>query len=162
MRCNIFDNASRCDADGKGLSVIFSDVSCVSAHRAKRWLRVRPGQRPRLELRVVPPFQKRVRSSRTCERPRIVAVHQQVPTPLAHSHNKQLDLEIGGRLPLSENLQYPLLDILVLRRRSLRTFAQRPAPPFDIAKTGPRQPRRRALSRTVAGGRAWDSGSSEH
>src|SRR5713101_68164 len=53
---------------------------------------------------------------------RIVAVHQQVPTPLAHSHNEQLDLEIGGRLPLSENLQYPLLGILVLRRRSLRTF----------------------------------------
>src|SRR6266481_1727537 len=53
---------------------------------------------------------------------RIVAVHQHVPTPLAHSHNEQLDLEIGGRLPLSENLQYPLLRILVLRRRSLRTF----------------------------------------
>src|SRR5207244_6857409 len=45
----------------------------------------------------------------------VIAVHQQMPTPLAHSHNEQLDLEIGGRLPLSENLQYPLLGILVLR-----------------------------------------------
>src|SRR5881397_1092489 len=53
---------------------------------------------------------------------RIIAVHQHMPTPLAHSHHEQLDLEIGGRLPLSENLQYPLLGILVLRRRSLRTF----------------------------------------
>src|SRR5712692_10146636 len=53
---------------------------------------------------------------------RIVAVHQHMPAPLAHSHDEQLDLEIGGRLPLRENLQYPLLGILVLRRRSLRTF----------------------------------------
>src|SRR5205809_3603986 len=53
---------------------------------------------------------------------RIVAVHQHMPTPLAHSHNEHLDLEIGGRLPLSENLQYSLLGILVFRRRSLRTF----------------------------------------
>src|SRR5437016_1898720 len=53
---------------------------------------------------------------------RIIAVHQHMPTPLAHSHHEQLDLEIGGRLPLCENLQDPLLGILVLRRRSLRTF----------------------------------------
>src|SRR6266567_2793291 len=53
---------------------------------------------------------------------RIVAVHQHMPAPLAHAHHEQLDLEISGRLPLSENLQDPLLGILVLRRRSLRTF----------------------------------------
>src|SRR5947207_10210489 len=53
---------------------------------------------------------------------RILAVHQHVPTPLAHSHHEQLDLEIGGRLPLSENLQYPLLGILIFQRGSLRTF----------------------------------------
>src|SRR4029450_10867147 len=53
---------------------------------------------------------------------RIIAVHHQMATPLAHSHQEQLDLEIVGRLPLSENLQYPLLGILVLHRRSLRTF----------------------------------------
>jgi hypothetical protein len=29
-----------------------------------------------------------------------------MPTPLAHSHHEYLDLEIGGGLPLSENLQY--------------------------------------------------------
>jgi hypothetical protein len=33
---------------------------------------------------------------------RIVAIHQHMPTPLAHAHNEQLDLEIGGRLPLKE------------------------------------------------------------
>src|SRR5881296_3816072 len=53
---------------------------------------------------------------------RIIAVHQHMPTPLAHAHHEQLDLEISGCLPLSENLQDPLLGILVLRRRSLRTF----------------------------------------
>src|SRR6266568_3160259 len=53
---------------------------------------------------------------------RIVAVHQHMPTPLAHSHDEHLDLEIGGRLPLSEYLQYPLLGILVFHRRTLRTF----------------------------------------
>src|ERR1700674_2051475 len=53
---------------------------------------------------------------------RLVAVHQHMPTPLAHSHDEPLDLEIGGRLPLSENLQYPLLGILVLHGRTLRAF----------------------------------------
>src|SRR5215204_1972740 len=55
-------------------------------------------------------------------RQRIVAVQQHIPPPVTHSYNEQLDLEIGWRLPLSENLQYPLLGILVLHRRSLRTF----------------------------------------
>src|SRR5437588_12564760 len=55
-------------------------------------------------------------------RQRIVAIQHHIPAPVTHSYNEQLDLEIGGRLPLSENLQYPLLGILVLRRRSLRTF----------------------------------------
>src|SRR6266851_7765944 len=41
---------------------------------------------------------------------------------ITHSYDEQLDLEIVGRLPLSENLQYPLLGILVLHRRPLRTF----------------------------------------
>src|SRR2546426_12302866 len=53
---------------------------------------------------------------------RIIAVHQYVPSPLAHAHHEHLDLEIGGRLPLSENLQYPLLGILVFRGRPLRTL----------------------------------------
>jgi hypothetical protein len=30
-------DAGTCHADGKGLSVIFTDVSCASAHRARRW-----------------------------------------------------------------------------------------------------------------------------
>src|SRR6266576_1694375 len=67
-------------------------------------------------------FKSRIGRAELVNGQRIVAVHQHMPTPLAHSHDEHLDLEIGGRLPLSENLQYPLLDILVLRRRSLRTF----------------------------------------
>ena len=35
-------------------------------------------------------------------RQRIVAVQQHISTPVAYSYNKQLDLEIVGRLPLSE------------------------------------------------------------
>jgi hypothetical protein len=61
---------------------------------------------------------------------RIVAGHQQV-----------------GRLSLSENLQYPLLDFSYsVGDPCGRSRSARP-PPFDIAKTGPRQPRRR--------GRPW-------
>jgi hypothetical protein len=53
---------------------------------------------------------------------RIVALGQHISTPIANSYHEQLDLEIVGRLPLSENLQYPLLGILVLDSRSLRPF----------------------------------------
>src|SRR3990170_6155517 len=67
-------------------------------------------------------FKSRPRRAYLVNRHWIIAVHQHMPTQLAHSHNEQLDLESGRRLPLSENLQYPLLGILVLRRRSLRTF----------------------------------------
>src|SRR5439155_10306934 len=55
-------------------------------------------------------------------RQRIFAVQQHISTSVAYSYNEELDLEIVRRLPLSENLQYPLLGILVLHRRSLRTF----------------------------------------
>src|SRR6266853_4330426 len=55
-------------------------------------------------------------------RQRIVAIQHHIPTPVAHSYNEQLDLEIGGCLPFGENLQNPLLCILVLDRRALRTF----------------------------------------
>src|SRR5436190_20548092 len=64
------------------------------------------------------------REGRTClvNGHRIVAVYQHVPTPLAHSHYEQFDLEIGGRLPLTEHIKYSLLGILVLRGRTLRAF----------------------------------------
>ena len=52
----------------------------------------------------------------------IVAVHQHMPTPFAHSHYEQLDLEICGRLLFSEYFKYSLLGILVLYRRTLRAF----------------------------------------
>jgi hypothetical protein len=52
----------------------------------------------------------------------IVAIQHHIAAPVADSDNEQLDLEIVGLFPLSENLQYPLLGILVLNRRSLRAF----------------------------------------
>src|SRR5208282_2758339 len=55
-------------------------------------------------------------------RQRIVAVHQQVPAPIAHTNHEELDLEIRWRLPLTKYLQDSLLRILVLRRRTLRAF----------------------------------------
>src|SRR5438067_824002 len=53
---------------------------------------------------------------------RIVAFHQHVPTPLAHTHHEKFNLEIGRRLPLAEDLEDSLLGILVLYRRTLRAF----------------------------------------
>src|SRR2546421_4236121 len=46
-------------------------------------------------------------------RQRIIAIQHHIPAPVTHSYYEQLDLKIGGRLPLSENLQDPLLGILV-------------------------------------------------
>jgi hypothetical protein len=37
-----------------------------------------------------------------------------MPTPLTHSYHEEFDLEIGGRLPLTEYLKDSLLGILVL------------------------------------------------
>ena len=38
-------------------------------------------------------------------RQRIIAVHQHMPTPLAHTNYEKLDLEIGWRLPLAKHLR---------------------------------------------------------
>src|SRR5947209_876452 len=67
-------------------------------------------------------YESRVRRAELVNGQWIVALHEQVSTPFAHAHNEQFNLEIGGCLPLSKNLQYPLLGILILRRRTLRTF----------------------------------------
>src|SRR5258708_20711992 len=53
---------------------------------------------------------------------RVVTFHQHVPTPLADSDHEELDLEIGGRLPLTEYLKDSLLGILVFDGRTLRTL----------------------------------------
>src|SRR2546427_1728408 len=53
---------------------------------------------------------------------RIVTFHQHMPTPLADSYYEEFDLEIGGRLPLTEYLKDSLLGILVLHGRTLRAF----------------------------------------
>src|SRR6266852_424436 len=67
-------------------------------------------------------FKCRERRAKLVNRQRIVAVHQHMPTPLAHTHYEQLDLEIGWRLPLTKHIKDSLLGILVLRRRTLRAF----------------------------------------
>src|SRR3989442_15348805 len=45
-----------------------------------------------------------------------------MPTPLAHTHYEELDLEVGWRLPLTKHIKDSLLGILVLHRRTLRAF----------------------------------------
>jgi hypothetical protein len=45
-----------------------------------------------------------------------------VPAPLADSYYEKLDLEIGGRLPLTEYLKNSLLGILVFDGRTLRAL----------------------------------------
>jgi hypothetical protein len=45
-----------------------------------------------------------------------------MPTPLAHTHHEELDLEIGWRLPLAKHLEDSLLGILILYGRTLRAF----------------------------------------
>src|SRR5438874_4642394 len=85
---------------------------------------------------------------------RIVAVQQHIATPVTHSYDEQLDLEIVRRLPLSENLQDPFLGILILDRRALRTFE--PAdhvlhlypPIFEVKSPDRRIPDQRMVCRT--------------
>src|SRR2546426_9583620 len=45
-----------------------------------------------------------------------------MPAPLAHTHYKELDLEVGRRLPLTKHFKDSLLSILVFHRRTLRAF----------------------------------------
>src|SRR6185369_5802484 len=45
-----------------------------------------------------------------------------MPTPLADSYYEEFDLEIVGRIPLTEYLKDSLLCILVFHRRTLRAF----------------------------------------
>jgi hypothetical protein len=51
----------------------------------------------------------------------IVALHQHMPTPLAHADYEKLDLEIGWRLPLAKHLEDSLLGILILYLAGVRT-----------------------------------------
>src|SRR5216684_1165086 len=54
-------------------------------------------------------FKCRKRRANLVNRQWIVAVHQHMPTPLAHTHYEQLDLEIGWRLPLTKHIKDSLL-----------------------------------------------------
>jgi hypothetical protein len=47
---------------------------------------------------------------------RVVAFHQHIAAPVAHADHERVDLEIGWRLPWTEDLQDPLLCIFVLDR----------------------------------------------
>src|SRR5712691_1248309 len=67
-------------------------------------------------------FKCRQHRAKLVDRQRIVAVHQQMPAPIAHPHYEELDLKIGGCLPLPKHLKDSRLSILVLRRRTLRPF----------------------------------------
>src|SRR5437660_6699101 len=67
-------------------------------------------------------FKCREHRAKLVNRQRIIAVHQHMPTPLAHSHYEELDLEVGWRLPLTKHIKDSLLGILVLHRRTLRAF----------------------------------------
>src|SRR5579863_6157055 len=52
----------------------------------------------------------------------IVALHQHMPAPLAHTNYEKLDLEIGWRLPLAKHFENSLLGILILYGRTLWAF----------------------------------------
>ena len=67
-------------------------------------------------------FESRVGRAGLVNGQRIIGAHQHVPAPLAHSHDEQFNLEIGGRLLLTEHLKYSLLGVLVFHRRTLRAF----------------------------------------
>src|ERR1700674_457329 len=67
-------------------------------------------------------YKGREHRAKLVNRQRIVALHQHMPTPLAHTDYKYLDLEIGWRLPRSKHLQDSLLGILVLYGRTLRAL----------------------------------------
>src|SRR5258708_1746232 len=67
-------------------------------------------------------YECRERRAKLVNRQRIVALHQHMPTPLAHTHDEHLDLELGWRLPLTKNIQDSLLGIFVLHRGTLRAF----------------------------------------
>src|SRR5713226_5094508 len=97
---------------------VILDVTCPSVRRAKPLLRVRPGLRPPRQLRGVPPFQMPAASSKTCE----PSADRRSPPAIAHPHYEELDLKIGGCLPLPKYLKDSPLSILVLRRRTLRPF----------------------------------------
>src|SRR5205085_12312180 len=58
-------------------------------------------------------YKSRQHRAKLVNRQRIVAIQHHVATPVAHSNHEQLDLEIGGRLPLRENLQNPFLGVLI-------------------------------------------------
>jgi len=56
------------------------------------------------------------------ERQWVVAIHQQISSPIAHAYHEELDLKIGGRLPLPKNLEDSRLSLLVFGGRTLWAF----------------------------------------
>jgi hypothetical protein len=69
-------------------------------------------------------YESRKHRTKFVNRQRIVTVYQHVTTPLTDSNHEEFNLEIGGRLPLTEYLKDSLLGILVLDGRTLRASNQ--------------------------------------
>src|SRR5436190_13089216 len=67
-------------------------------------------------------YEGRQHGAELVNRQRVVAVDEHIPAPVADADDEQLDLEIGWRLPLGEDLENPLLRVLVGGSRALRTF----------------------------------------
>jgi hypothetical protein len=66
------------------------------------------------DYRVHLEHEGRKHGTKLVNRQRIVAFHQHMPTPLAHTNYEKLDLEIGRRLPLAKHLEDSLLGVLIL------------------------------------------------
>src|SRR5260370_19429482 len=56
------------------------------------------------------------------ERQCVVAIHQQVSSPIANAYHEKLDLKIGGRLLLPKNLEDSRLSLLVFPGPTLWAF----------------------------------------
>src|SRR5437763_440701 len=52
----------------------------------------------------------------------VVAIHQQISSPIAHAYHEELDLEIGRGLPLPKNLKNSRLSLFIFGGRTLWAF----------------------------------------
>src|SRR4051794_20776881 len=58
-------------------------------------------------------YKRRQHRAELVNRRGIITIQHHIAAPVAHSNDKQLDLEISWSLPLGKNLQNPLLCVLV-------------------------------------------------
>ena len=67
-------------------------------------------------------FKFRKHRAELVNRQRIVAVHQQISSPIANTNHEELDLEIRWGLPLAKHFEDSFLGIFLFQRGTLRTF----------------------------------------